>query len=258
LYSLKLHSRQPEEILALNIGGQLFHTRRLNLTTRISKYPGNSTAPTTDADFHEPHLLQLLLTSSRAPTYDATGALFIDKNPSFFSYVLDYLRNAAEPSFAFELPRKEDLLKGIINEASYFSLNGLSKSAKALLNSLLVKNFRSSILNDEEKRTMIELCNLTDRLELVYRASYHGFSAKEFHSKCDGISRTLTVVKSAKGNVFGGYTECAWSQNKSYGNDRNAYVFSLINKVGEKPFGCTLFWVEVLFISRRKGYPALM
>ncbi len=232
-----------EEIIGLNIGGTLFQTRRTNLTTKISKYTGSTT------DFYEPHLLQLLVTGARPANYDANGAIFIDKNSYFFSYLLDYLRNEADPNFGFELPRKEDILKGIINEAVYFNLTGLSKSAKSLFNSLLVKNFRSSILNDEEKKAMIELCNLTDRLELVYRASYHGFSAKEFHSKCDGISRTLTIVKSSKGNVFGGYTECAWSQNKSYGNDRNAYVFSLINKVGNhaKVFICNYY--SCLFLN---------
>ena len=122
-------------------------------------------------------------------------------------------------------------MKGIIKESEYFKLHGLTKSAKTLFKNLLIKNFRSSILNDEDKRRLIDLCNLTDRLELVYRASYHGFSAKEFHSKCDGISKTITIVKTSKNNIFGGYTEAAWSKNKSYSSDRSAYIFSLVNKV---------------------------
>lgn len=218
-----------DKIVTLNIGGTVFQTLKSNLTVKICKYAGSPT--NSPDDFYEPNLLELMVNGHVPVLRDNKGAIFIDKNSYYFSYVLDYLRNIADSNFLFELPRKEECLKGIITEANYFKLAGLVKSAKFLFKSLLVKNFRSSILNDEEKKTLIELCNLNDRMELVYRGSYHGFSAKEFHSKCDGISRTLTIVRSTKGNVFGGYTECAWSQNKSYGNDRSAYLFSLINKV---------------------------
>lgn len=222
-----IHSQQDDNIVKLNIGGATFQTYRATLTAKVFKYSGGA-----GGDCYEPHLLELLVTGATDVAYDQDGAIFVDKNSTYFSYVLDYLRNNASPNtFMFELPRKEEVLKGIINEASYFKMTGLVKSAKHLFKSMLIKNFRSSILNDEEKRTLIELCNLTDRLDLVYRATYHGFSAREFHSKCDGISRTLTIVKTTKGNVFGGYTEAAWSQAKSYSTDRNAYLFSLINKV---------------------------
>ncbi len=59
-------------------------------------------------------------------------------------------------------------------------------------------------------------------LSLIYRASRDGFEANKFHTKCDNKSKTLTIIKSTNGYVFGGL----------YGdvkNDPNSFIFSLIN-----------------------------
>jgi len=72
----------------------------------------------------------------------------------------------------------------------------------------------------------------------LYRASKDGFSAKRFHSKCDRIENSLTVIKSESGNVFGGYTDKAWDSNGRGVTDPNAFIFSLINKE-DKPFKVT-------------------
>ena len=69
----------------------------------------------------------------------------------------------------------------------------------------------------------------------MYRASRDGFSAEDFHSKCNETENTLTVIKSVSGNVFGGYTDRAWNSNDGYLRDPNAFIFSLINKEN-KPF----------------------
>jgi len=69
----------------------------------------------------------------------------------------------------------------------------------------------------------------------LYRASRDGFSAEDFHSKCNGTESTLTVIKSVSGNVFGGYTDRAWHSNGGSLRDPNAFILSLINKEN-KPF----------------------
>jgi hypothetical protein len=73
--------------------------------------------------------------------------------------------------------------------------------------------------------------------KLQYRVTRDGFTAQNFHSKCDGIANTLTVIKSEHGNIFDGFTEKAW---KSTGlglcvADPKAFIFSLVNKEN-KPF----------------------
>ena len=71
--------------------------------------------------------------------------------------------------------------------------------------------------------------------ELKYRASRDGFKASDFHSHCDGIANTLTIIKAKSGNIFGGFTEQAWHSRKKFVTDPKAFLFSLVNKE-DKPF----------------------
>lgn len=68
---------------------------------------------------------------------------------------------------------------------------------------------------------------------LVYRGSRDGFSAKDFHSKCDGIKHTMTLVKSKDGSIFGGFANKAWkSDNGTWVDDPKASIFTVANKDG--------------------------
>ena len=71
--------------------------------------------------------------------------------------------------------------------------------------------------------------------ELLYRATRDGFSAANFHKRCDNKSKTLTIIKSTNGNIFGGYTDKAWTSGNQFYSDPNAFLFSLVNK-DDKPF----------------------
>ena len=69
---------------------------------------------------------------------------------------------------------------------------------------------------------------------LLYQGSRDGFDALDFHSRCDGWPNTLTIVKSAKGNIFGGFTSIPWESidydnENGYEYDKNAFIFSLVN-----------------------------
>ena len=74
------------------------------------------------------------------------------------------------------------------------------------------KIFRNSkILN--RNKTVIQLLNVTGipstntSYKPLYQASRDGFGASDFHSKCNGITGTLVVVKDTNSNIFGGYTK---------------------------------------------------
>jgi hypothetical protein len=84
---------------------------------------------------------------------------------------------------------------------------------------------------------LFELCEFPQdqKWDLKYRASRDGFKSTDFHSHCDGISNTLTVIKAKSGNVFGGFTEQEWNSDCEWITDPNAFIFSLVNKE-EKPF----------------------
>lgn len=91
----------------------------------------------------------------------------------------------------------------------------------------------STILTYRYKKNLEKLCNFTNKTkwEMLYRASKDGFTAKNFHQKCDGSNNTLTIIKSTEGYIFGGYTEATWTSNNSYSHDKNSFLFSLINKM---------------------------
>ena len=92
----------------------------------------------------------------------------------------------------------------------------------------------SKIVNsDKMKSDLVELCNLGGKqFKLLYRGTRDGFQAKSFHAKCDHQPSTLTVFKSSKGFIFGGYTAVAWDSGEDYKTDPNAFIFSLVNPTG--------------------------
>jgi len=85
--------------------------------------------------------------------------------------------------------------------------------------------------------TLVDLCEFPkdQKWELKYRGTRDGLKAGDFHSRCDGFVKTLTIVKATSGNIFGGYTEQAWDSINESIADPKAFLFSLINKE-EDPF----------------------
>ena len=72
---------------------------------------------------------------------------------------------------------------------------------------------------------------------LIYRATEHGFNARDFHDHCDSLSPTLSIIQTDFGNVFGGYTTVPWSSamQRTDRADPEAFLFTLRNNVGVPP-----------------------
>ncbi|XP_061594808.1 interferon-induced protein 44-like isoform X2 [Cololabis saira] len=64
------------------------------------------------------------------------------------------------------------------------------------------------------------------RLNLLYKASVHGFTAEDFHEQCDNLAPTVSVGYNASGYVFGGYTRQPFCQSGEYVNDNQAFLFT--------------------------------
>jgi hypothetical protein len=65
----------------------------------------------------------------------------------------------------------------------------------------------------------------------LYRATRDGFDSNDFHSKCDGKSNTLTILKAKENKcIFGGFTTVSWDSSSKWKSDLNALIFSLTNK----------------------------
>jgi len=74
---------------------------------------------------------------------------------------------------------------------------------------------------------------------LCHRASSHGWDVSIFHSRCDGKYHTVTIIKVGV-YVFGGYTDIPWESSGSWSSTSNAFIFSLRNKEGLRPFKSTV------------------
>ena len=95
------------------------------------------------------------------------------------------------------------------------------------------KKFGSKILIKTEELKFIEnayknndklLKNKIFKPMLLYRATEDGDSSDVFHSKCNYVKNTLTLVKTDKGLIFGGYTTQTWDSS-GYKKDDRALFF---------------------------------
>ena len=66
-------------------------------------------------------------------------------------------------------------------------------------------------------------------IKKLYQATIDGGSPLNFHSKCDNIRNTFTLIKSTENRRFGGFNSEPWKTSKDlkFIDDKNAFLFSL-------------------------------
>uniref|UniRef100_A0A3Q4I0S5 Interferon-induced protein 44-like n=1 Tax=Neolamprologus brichardi TaxID=32507 RepID=A0A3Q4I0S5_NEOBR len=84
------------------------------------------------------------------------------------------------------------------------------------MNAKLTKSRQSAICSDLGRV----------RLQLLYKASVHGFTGAAFHQQCDHRSPTVSVGYNDSGFVFGGYTKQPFNQSGGFVNDDKAFLFT--------------------------------
>ena len=57
--------------------------------------------------------------------------------------------------------------------------------------------------------------------ELIYRASTDGFGSRDFHAKCDGFKKTLTIIEKTGNQICWGLTDIPWCSSGEYIYDKN-------------------------------------
>jgi hypothetical protein len=164
--------------------------------------------------------------------YDENKAIFIDRNPTYFNIILDYLRSLDSKKQFAPKNLKTEGINDIMKEAEYFELYGLVE--------ILIKiNFDSVIVKSIElHKILMRKFKINVKWKLLYRASVDGFTAYDFHSKCDTHSNTLTIIKTTDNYVFGGYTRALWADDYHYNqcrykDDDDSFIFSLVNNLGK-------------------------
>ena len=65
--------------------------------------------------------------------------------------------------------------------------------------------------DEKEKAFLLEIMDQKEfDTVLKYRASRDGWMAKDFHARADGVKPSLSLFKTKKGVVIGGFTTAAW------------------------------------------------
>ena len=117
--------------------------------------------------------------------------------------------------------KKENIKLKKIIESNNISLDGKKDEYKE---SILISNDKEFNLI---KSGIFNLNNRNIKLKSLYVASKDGDNPENFHSKCDGQSPTVSIFKTTKGDIFGGFTDKSWDNNSGVLNTNNSFLFSL-------------------------------
>lgn len=126
----------------------------------------------------------------------------------------------------------------INNDITNVSVQCMVYSKKQGHHFKLMKTFsRSKILNSQSAVTLISIFPKITHLRLIYDTTEDEITPKDFHGCCDGVLKTVVLVKSDTGRIAGGYNDKDWDGNEI--NEENlsqmkssdkAFLFSVDKK----------------------------
>ena len=110
----------------------------------------------------------------------------------------------------------------------------LEKCKQNYINSYLSENsliIKSDIKKQNTVFDWIEqkINKKIQNIELIYRMTKDGNKGTDFHKNCDNVGPTLTLIKTSKNYIFGGFTPLNWDQTSSFNYDlsNQTFIFSL-------------------------------
>ena len=80
------------------------------------------------------------------------------------------------------------------------------------------------------KKWILETVNKNEiKFELLFKMSENGTNSIDFHKYCDNKGPSLTLVKTTKNKIFGGFTPLSWNTEGKHIEDINnqTFIFSL-------------------------------
>jgi len=188
--------------IILNMGGELFTTTLATLRAKNGTY------------------LEKMFLEGATTTSSADGSYFIDRDSSTFEYILEYLRNGD----MLVQSRDWSVRSQVLADAEFFQLpESLEDYLRwsSLRDGIDLSFSEFSFLNKELKAVSKELGGL------LYQASKDDDSSGNFHSRCDSKGATVVIIETTAGNMFGGFTDQAWSSSSGYSSSTKAFLFQL-------------------------------
>jgi len=156
--------------------------------------------------------------------------IITEQSGYFFKKMINRLRLISMVDSGCELPSIS--LKNMGEEEFFYKFvsNYFPGNEKLILgdermgdDSLILETF-------EERNTILSWLpsiHKSSKPNLLYRATRDGWTASTFHSKCNNKGSSITVIKTDKGYVFGGYIDKAWSGSRTWIQSNEAFIFSL-------------------------------
>ena len=120
--------------------------------------------------------------------------------------------------------------------------NDLNEFIEQVKNFGLIKAFSnndfesSSIIKDDMKNIELIINWIKEtinkekiKFKLIFKMSENGTKSEDFHKTCDNQGPTLTLVKTTKNKIFGGFTPLNWKSEGDGTNDptNQTFIFSL-------------------------------
>jgi|LauGreDrversion4_2_1035121.scaffolds.fasta_scaffold696670_1 hypothetical protein len=144
------------------------------------------------------------------------------------------------------MPNNETMLDGYLNEMYFcydlnrdgmLDLNETRQMVKGQLGEMNCDTFTmtdSTLLKGRQdlfKRLQALFATYPGQnmqFQLLYRSSRDQCEASDFQSKVEGKARTVTLLTTHRGEIFGGYLDVAYNSSiDGYQSDPNAFLFSL-------------------------------
>jgi len=190
-----------EDPIILNVGGKRFSTSLSSLRSIKGSF------------------FEKMFRKGANTTIGADGMYFIDRDPSSFGYILDYLRNG-------DLLIKSDdqsLRMKLLDDAEYYTLPTSLQDYLRWSSAAGIDLWFSEVafLNKELKKVNRELGGL------LYLASKDGSSDSTFHSRCDNKGPNVVIIETKLGTIFGGYSYTSWASSGNYAASSKGFIFRL-------------------------------
>jgi len=190
-----------EDPIILNVGGERFSTSLSSLRSIKGSF------------------FEKMFRKGANTTVGADGTYFIDRDPSSFGHILDYLRNG-------DLLIKSDdqsLRMKLLDDAEYYTLPTSLLEYLRWTSAEGIDLWYSEVafLNRELKKVNRELGGL------LYQASKDGYSDSAFHQRCLNKGPNVVIIETKLGTIFGGYTYTSWAGSGNHMASSKAFIFRL-------------------------------
>ena len=139
-----------------------------------------------------------------------------------------------EDSIEIKLEQSGDIDKLIQNIKTFGKINSSNNYKKGICESFE----SSSIIKDDINKMNIIIGWIKEKtnkevinFESIFKMKENGYDSKDFHKYCDDKEPTLTLIKTTKDKIFGGFTPLNWKDNNNKSrkiDDLNqTFIFSL-------------------------------